>query len=196
MKKNKILYSAILLALMSSLSHADNNAFYIGAETSLVSIGNDDLTITNKDKSTKTYNKIDSSHCNIKVGYQHFKNNRVEIYFRQNVLDTKAGDITTKTLGINYEWAFSSIATDKFIPYVVLGFGGGEASSKIKSTDKAGVGEGSLGIGVHYQFNENLDFQAGYTVSSTGFDEFDNDTTDKTSTIDQDKLVFGVSYKF
>jgi len=197
MKHYKLVQTLTLIALLSTLSHANNNGFYIGADTSIASFGDQSLKITNKDKSTKTYKDIESSHCNIKVGYQHFKGNRVELYYRNNNLDTKAGDITTQTLGINYEWAFSSLSSDTITPYLSVGFGGGEASSKkIKSIDKAEVGEGSLGIGIHYQYNQNVDFQLGYTATSTGFDNFDDKTIDETSTIDQDKVMLGLSYKF
>ncbi len=82
------------------------------------------------------------------------------------------------------EWAFSSISTKKLTPYVLIGI------------DKAEVGEANFGVGVHYQFNENIDMQIGYNHISKGFDNFDNETTDKTSTIDIDSITLGVAYKF
>jgi len=197
MKHYRFLHNVILMALLSTVAHANSNGFYIGADTTIVNFGKEDLTITNKDKSEKKYKDIDASHCNIKVGYQHFDKNRIEFYYRNNQLDSKGGNIETKTFGINYEWAFSSLATETITPYLLIGIGGGEATSKKRTeVDKAEVGEGNLGVGIHYQVTPNTDIQLGYTITSTGFDNFDNDTTDKTSTIDQNKIILGVAYKF
>jgi len=197
MRRYNFLHSAILIALLGTLSHANSDGFYIGAETTIAGFGDESLKVTNKDKTTTTYKDIEYGHCNIKVGYQHFQGNRVEFYYRYNNLDPKVGDITTKTFGINYEWALSSLSTEKVVPYILIGFGGGKASSsKVKSIDKAEVGEGNLGFGVRYQFNQNIDMQVGYKHTATGFDKFDNDTTDKTSTIDQNSMMLGVAYKF
>jgi len=197
MKNYKLLQAITLIALLSTLSYANSNGFYIGTDTTITDFGEQSLKVTNSDKSTKTYKDIDSSHCNIKMGYQHFHGNRLELYYRHNELDTKEGDIVTETVGINYEWVFSSISSETIKPYLLIGFGGGEAtSSKIKSIDKAEAGEGSFGIGIHYQYNENIDLQLGYTAISTGFDNFDDKDVDETSTIDQDKIIVGISYKF
>jgi len=197
MKTYKLLHYLTFLTLVTSISYANSDGFYIGTDVTLASFGDQSLKITNKDKSTQTYKDIDSGHGAIKVGYQHFDGNRVELYYRNNNLDTKAGDITTETVGINYEWAFSSLSSETITPYLLLGFGGGKAtSSKIKTIDGAEAGEGSLGLGIHYQYNENLDFQLGYLATSTGFDNFDDKTIDKTSTIDQNKVMIGLSYKF
>ena len=197
MKKYQLISSVILLTLISTTAQADNNGFYIGTDVNTLSIGDDNLKVTNKDKSEKSYKNFDSSQISFKAGYQHFKNNRVEFYYRHNKLEGDNGDITTKTFGVNYEWAFSSIATDKLIPYALIGIGGGKASSSyVKSVDNAEVGEGSLGLGVHYQFTPHLDMQLGYTITSTGFDKFDNKSTDETSVIEQNKIIIGLAYKF
>ena len=197
MKNYKFLHYVTLVALLSTASYANSDGFYIGTDVNTVSIGDDDLKVTNKDKSEKNYKNFVSSQISFKAGYQHFKNNRVEFYYRHNKLEGDKGDITTKTFGVNYEWAFSSIATDKLIPYALIGIGGGKASSSyVKAVDKAEVGEANLGLGVHYQFTQHLDMQVGYTLTSTGFDKFDNKTTDKTSTIDQNRVILGIAYKF
>jgi opacity protein-like surface antigen len=197
MKQYKLLQTLTLTALFSTFTLANDNGFYIGVDTSIISFGDQSLKITNEDKSTKNYKDIESCHGDIKVGYQHFDGNRVELYYRHNELDTKAGDITTQTYGINYEWAFSSLSSETITPYLLIGFGGGEASSsKITAVDNAETGEGSFGLGIHYQYNKNVDFQIGYTATSTGFDGFDDEEIDKTSTIDQDKIMVGLSYKF
>ena len=197
MKKYQLLNKITLIALLSTLSHANSDGFYMGADFTLASFGDQSLKITNNDKSTTNYKNIDTSHGAIKVGYQHFDGNRVEIYYKNNTIDTKAGDITSETVGINYEWALSSLASETITPYILVGLGGGEATSKkIKAIDGAEVGEGSLGVGIHYQYNENLDFQLGYLVTGTGFDKFDDKNVDETSNIDQDKIILGLSYKF
>jgi len=197
MKKYTVLQTLTLMALLSTLSLANENGFYVGIDTTIANFGDQFLKVTNKDKSIKTYKDIESVHCDLKIGYQHYDGNRVELYYRNNQIDTKAGDITTETFGINYEWAFSSLSSQAVTPYLLIGIGGGKASSKkIKAIDNAEAGEGSLGIGIHYQYNQNVDLQLGYTATSTGFDNFDNKTVDETSTIDQDKVVLGISYKF
>jgi len=197
MKNYKFLSNLIFLALLTTLSHANSDGFYVGTDASIMLFGDDDLEITYKDGTKKNHKDINSFHYNMKIGYQHFNNNRLEFYYRKNKLDNSKEEIKTKTFGINYEWAFSSLATETIIPYALIGIGGGEvSSSNIKALDNAEVGEANLGVGIHYQFNENMDFQVGYTFTSTGFDNFDNKTTDETSTIDQNKVVVGVAYKF
>ncbi len=197
MRKHSILQGVILLSLLTGASYANSDGFYVGAEANLILLGDDSFTLTNKDATTRTYNRVEGSHANIKIGYQHFKNNRVELYYRYNNFDTNVGDIVTKTFGINYEWAFSSLSTKKLTPYALIGIGGGEAkSSSIKALDNAEVGEANFGVGIHYCLNEHIDFQAGYARIYTGFDAFDNQTTDKTSAIAQDNFIVGASYKF
>ncbi len=198
MKKYQFLNSVILVTLLSTPSHANSeDGFYVGFDSTVANLGDESIKITNKDKSTKNYKEIDYDHCNIKVGYQHFQGNRIEFYYRHNNLNAKEGDITTKTYGFNYEWAFSSLGSDTIVPYILIGIGGGKvSSSKIKSIDKAEAGEANLGIGIHYKFNKNIDMQMGYSLTSTGFDKFDNKTTDDTSVIDQNQLLLGLSYKF
>ena len=197
MKKYQFISSVILMALVSTTAQANRDGFYLGTDVNTISLGDDNLKITNKDNSEKSYKNFDGSQISFKAGYQHFKNNRVEFYYRHNKLEGDNGDITTKTFGVNYEWAFSSIATEKLIPYALIGIGGGKASSsQIKAVDNAEVGEANLGFGVHYQFTPHIDMQVGYTLTSTGFDAFDNTTTDKTSTIDQNRVILGVTYKF
>jgi len=197
MKTYNFLHSAILIALFSTLSQANSDGIYIGVDSTVISFGKESLKVTNKDKTIKTYKDVESSHCNIQIGYQHSENNRVELYFRDRKLDTKVGDISTKTFGINYEWAFSSLSSGKVIPYALIGAGAGEvSSSKLKHLDKADVIEINFGAGIHYQFNPNIDLKIGYNHTDTAFGDFDDKNTDKMSEIGQDSIVLGIAYKF
>ncbi len=191
------LHNLILLALLGTVNHANSDGLYIGVDTSIVSFEKETLKVTNKDKSTKTYKDVESTHCSIQVGYQHFDNNRVELYFRDRTLDTKVGDISSKTFGLNYEWGFSSISTEKIMPYALIGVGAGESSSsKLKHLDKADVIEVNFGAGIHYQFNQNIDLKVGYSHTDTAFGDFDDKETDEMSDIAQDSIVLGLAYKF
>jgi len=198
MKNYKFLHTVILIPLLGSImAHANSDGFYIGAETSIISFGKESLEVTKKNKSKKTYKDVESTHCNIQVGYQHFDNNRVELYYRNRNLETKVGDISAKTFGVNYEWGFSSIATEKIMPYALIGVGTGEStSSKVKHIDKADVIEVNFGAGIHYQYNENIDLKVGYNHTDTAFGDFDDKETDEMSDIGQDSIVLGVTYKF
>ncbi|MCK5855070.1 MAG: hypothetical protein KAG56_07605 [Sulfurovaceae bacterium] len=55
MNNYKILQSAVLLALLTTGSHASSDGFYIGANASLVSLGDDSMEVTYKDNTKTTY---------------------------------------------------------------------------------------------------------------------------------------------
>jgi len=199
MNNSKILRNAVLLTLLGTVTtYANSDGFYIGANASLIPLGDESMTLEYKDKPKITYNDISAYNFSLKTGYQHFKGNRVELYYRQNELDTKEGDISTQTFGVNYEWGFSSLSSDKLLPYASVGFGVGKASSKkLKTVDDVDVGEINFGLGVHYQFNENIDFQVGYEHISTAFIISDNDKNAKSEPgVGQNNVMASVSYKF
>ena len=197
MNSKKLLQSVILTSLLVTTTQANSDGVYIGIESSAITFGKDSLKITNKDKSSITHKEIKNTHYNIKIGYQHFKNNRVEVYYRNNNIDTLLGELSQDIYGINYEWAFSCLTKNHVTPYLLLGIGGGEVTSKkLKNLYKSEIGEGNFGLGIHYQLNENIDVQVAYNYIATGFDKFDNKTTDKTSIMGQDSFILGLSYKF
>ena len=121
----------------------------------------------------------------------------MELYYQHHELDAKEGDFSTESIGVNYEWGFSSIASDKWIPYVCVGFGAGKtSSSKLKSIDKADMAEGALGLGVRYQFTKNMDGQVGYKYTQIVIDSFNDKDTDDVSKIGQNNVIFALNYKF
>jgi len=197
MKIYKYSKSIILLALMASYAQANSNGVYVGLDASLITLGEDSMNVEKKDKSRETYHEISGSSYNLKVGYQHFDGNRVELYYRHHELDAKEGDFSTESIGLNYEWGFSSLASEKWMPYVAVGFGAGEvSSSKLKSIDNSDMAEATLGFGVRYQFTKNIDGQVGYKYTSTVIDNFQDETTDEISEIGQNNIMFAVNYKF
>jgi hypothetical protein len=53
----------------------------------------------------------------------------------------------------------------------------------------------NLGVGIRYKVNKNVDAKVGYLHKSTGFGDFEDEKGDMQG-ISQDKLEFGVTYKF
>ncbi len=196
MNNYKFLQSAMLLTLLSTGSYANSDGFYIGANASLVSLGDDSITTKDKDKTKTTYHDVSSSGFSLKTGYQHFNRNRVELYLRVNKLDSDEGYVTMQTVGVNYEWGFSSLSSEKLLPYASVGVGFGDASSKkLKLVDDVDVGEMTVGLGVRYQFNEKIDAQIGFQHIATGFEDYDK-TTDDVSVVAQNNIMVSVAYKF
>jgi hypothetical protein len=101
MKIYKLTNTIILLSLLTTLSHSNSDGIYIGVGSSIIDIGDDSMKVENKDKSKSTYHNISGPFHSIKVGYQHFDKNRVELYFRGHKLEAKEGDFDTKSIGIN-----------------------------------------------------------------------------------------------
>lgn len=197
MKKYKFLQSAMLVTLITTVGQANDNGFYVGANAAFITLGDDSMNVEHKGKTQTTYHKISSLNYGVKIGYQHFEGNRVELYFRQNNLDSKEGDISTQTMGINYEWAFSSFASENLLPYTSVGVGFGKASSSdLKDIDDVGVGEVTFGLGAHYQYAENVDFQVGYQYIKTGFTGSDDKKIANDPEIGQNNIIVGMNYKF
>ena len=202
----KILKSVAILGLILntySLNATDNsNGFYIGVDTAFINMGDDTLDITTYDsdgdkKSKKHYKDVTSISYGLKVGYQHFDKNRVEVSVKDNKISTDVGNIRGVTIGINYEWGFTSFETENILPYLSIGFDGGRAElSKFKFKDKkSDMVSANLGVGIRYKVNKNVDAKIGYLHKSTGFGDFEDEKGDMQG-ISQDKLEFGVTYKF
>jgi len=197
MKIYKLTNTIILLTLLSTLSQANSDGIYIGVGSSIMDVGDDSLKVENKDKTKSTYHDISGPFHSIKVGYQHFDKNRVELYFRGHQMEAKEGDFNTKSVGINYEWGFTSLASEKLMPYVSLGLGAGEiSSSDLKAIDKADMGEIIFGIGVRYQITENIDAQLAYNHTGMIIDNFHDEETDEVSSLCQRNVMLGFNYKF
>ncbi|GEM_PF-6639896 len=198
MKRYRLLDKFILLVLLGSVVQAHSDGFYVGVDGALLSFKKDSMKVEKSDKSRTTYHDIKSSHYGaLKVGYQHFKHNRVELYFRKNKLDSREGDITLESYGVNYEWGFSSLSTQSLMPYLAVGVGVGKSSSdELEPIDNVGIGEVSFDIGVHYQFTTNIDAQIGYRRINTIFDNLDDYKDDEVSAIGQNSFILALTYKF
>ena len=185
------------------LSASDSSdGFYVGMDTAFINIGDDTLDITTYDsdgnkKSKESFKDVTSISYGFKVGYQHFDKNRVEISVKENKINTNAGDIKTSTIGINYEWGFTSFESSNVLPYLSIGLDGGRAElSKFHFKDKkVDMISANLGLGIRYCINQNVDAKIGYLHRSIGFGDFENEKGDIQG-ISQDKLAFGLNYKF
>ncbi len=202
----KILKSVAILGLIFNtlplMASENSNGFYLGMDTSFINMGDDTLDITTYDsdgnkKSKNSYKDVTSISYAFKIGYQHFDKNRVEISVKDNKISTDVGNIMGTTFGINYEWGFTSFETEHVLPYLLVGFDGGRADlSKFEFKDKkVDMVSANLGIGIRYNVNENVDAKIGYLHSSTGFGDFENEKGDVQG-INQDKVEFGLTYKF
>jgi len=203
----KLLKSIVLTTLLTSsyvVAQTNSNGFYIGLDTAFINMGDDTLNIRVNDsdgnfKSEKKYRDVTSINYGFKFGYQHFNQNRVELLIKDKKISTDEGNIRGTSLGINYEWGFSSFESENILPYISLGVDVGQAKFEKfdlaindKEVDAVGF---NLGIGIHYAINENVDAKIGYIHSNTVFGDFENDKGDITD-IAQDKVEFGFSYKF
>jgi len=205
MNRKTLQHIAIITLLSSTLNATENsNEFYLGLDTSFINMGDDTIDIRVRDsndnqKSKKTYKDVTSINYGLKAGYQHFDKNRVEIQIKNQKISTDVGNMEGATIGINYEWAFTSWESGNILPYISAGFEGGKAKFKKfdlaindKEVDAFGV---NFGLGIRYNINEHVDAKIGYIHSNTAFGDFDNDKGDVTD-IAQDKVNFGFAYRF
>ena len=196
-----------LIGLVGSLYATDVNyadSVYVGADGGFLSFGGDSLNIETIDKGTstekKTFSDVSGTPLSLKVGFQHFNGNRVEVYAKYNDIDTSGGTISTDSYGVNYLWGFSSLSDNgKLMPYILVGGGTGTAdSSKIKQMDNNDVTEINLGIGMHYQFNKSLYGSFSYINNTMIFDNV-KDSSNKNldvSDVTTNTLHVGLSYHF
>ena len=202
----QLLKSIAILGLVFNtlpLNASDNsNGFYMGVDTAFINMGDDELDITTYDsdgnqKSKKHYKDVTSISYGLKFGYQPFDRNRIEVSLTDSKISTDVGNIKGVTIGINYEWGFTSFQTEHVLPYLSIGFDGGRAElSKFEFKDKkADMISSTFGAGIRYNVNENVDAKIGYLHSSTGFGDFEDEKGDMQG-ISQDKLEFGLTYKF
>jgi len=207
MRKNIVL-KTILVASLTTMMQANENCYdsgvYIGVSGGFLNFGGDSLVVetvkAGKSTNKVTYQDVDNTPTEFKVGYQHYTGNRVEIYAKNNEIDTDGGDIDVRTFGINYEFGFASISSgSKLLPYLSLGVGSGKASSdKLKKVDDTDVIEFNMGLGIHYQVNENIYAMFGYAHNTIIFHDVkdSNDANFEISDTATNTLKFGVSYHF
>ncbi len=205
MSKKALKSIAILGFIFNTLplTASDNsNGFYMGIDTAFINIGDNTLDITTYDsngnqKSKKHYKDVTSISYGLKFGYQHFNKNRIELSLNDSKISTDVGNIKGATVGINYEWGFTSLETGNILPYLSVGLNGGRAElSKFEfKNKKADMISSTFGAGIRYNVNENVDAKIGYLHSSTGFGDFENEKGDVQG-INQNKLEFGLTYKF
>ena len=100
----------------------------------------------------------------------------------------------------NYEFGFASLSSgSKLLPYLSLGVGSGKASSdKLKKVDDTNVIEFDMGLGIHYQVNENIYAMFAYGHDMIIFDDVKDSTNAnyEISNTATNTLKVGVSYHF
>lgn len=161
---------------------------------------------THINKTVKPYKNSIAEPVEVKIGYKHFNNNRIEVFRRNTDIvldDGKSGTIVSKTVGLNYEWGVSSLASSnkKVMPFVAVGVGWGEASSSsehvhLKASDSF---ELDAGIGVHYQLGKHVDtslglFRRKITLTKKGGNNTDRVFTD--GDITTTLINVGIGYHF
>lgn len=209
MYTNKLLFLTLLfVASMATEANANSrdDGFYIGLSTSFFGFGGDSYT-----EDPRLQNKIiydaDDFQTTFKVGYQHFKKNRIEIYARENDIEahvgstaTKAGDISTKTFGVNYEWGIASAknVNQKMMPFISLGYGRGTAKSTSTTLllKKATVNEFEAKIGLRYQLGNNFDVNLNYSHKFIDFLDVKNSSGVVGADTSLNTLGVGINYHF
>lgn len=112
----------------------------------------------------------------LKVGYQMENRNRVEGYFKKDIIgaDSLSVDFDVSTVGMNYQWGLSSLASGSVIPY--LRIGGGLGTADVTGSDVVAA-EIDLGAGLHVGLTDNLGLSAGVYRRSMALIDEDYDSS-------------------
>ncbi len=172
-------------------------------ETSSKGIGSNGTRINETVKSHK--NSV-AEPVEVKIGYKHLNNNRIEVFRRNTDItleDGKSGTIVSKTIGLNYELGVGSLASSnkKVMPFISVGVGWGDASSTsenvhLKTSDSL---ELDAGVGVHYQLGKHVDTTLGLFRRKITLTEKAGNNTDRVFTagdITTTMINVGISYHF
>jgi len=204
MIKNILLAGLLVTTIMSHIEAKEeptngSDGFYIGTTLGFLNFGGDSLNVTTinttKKNTETTYKDVTGSPIILKIGYQHFNQNRLEIYVNYNKIDATGGSLDIDTYGVNYEWGFPSFTEGSSLtPYIMLGGGRGKSdSSTLKKLDNTDVVELTTGLGVHYAFNQSIDANIGYSHRTL---VFDNQKTLNISDTSLNIIEAGVTYHF
>lgn len=217
MKKQTQFKLLVLLATSSAttnvLASPRDNGFYVGLNSSFLEFSADyfetsaDRTSSSGhiNQTTKVFRDGGVGSEEFKLGYKHFNKNRVEIFRRRSeiTVGNPEEEITSNTVGVNYEWGLASLASvnKKMLPFISLGAASGTAkinSDTIKLKEADAV-ELEASIGIHYQLGKHFDttFAIQHRASILLDDIPVNSTNIFTDgDIDSTSLNIGVSYHF
>ena len=174
MKSSLLIITAIFTASLQASPR--ENGFYVGLSTACCSGASDYFETTADINASgnhvnikeKPYRNSTIWPLELKIGYKHYNNNRLELFRRNTDIDVDDGDkgtITSKVIGINYEWGFTSLSSKnkKFLPFASLGYGWGNASTRSNqlSLKRSDSHELDLAVGVHYQLGKHFDTTLG-----------------------------------
>ncbi len=215
--KNILIYIVTINSVLATSVYATprDNGFYINIntpccrgtttydETSSEGVSSNGTRIN---ETVKSYKNSVAEPIEVKIGYKHFNNNRIEVFRRNTDIvleDGKSGTIVSKTIGLNYEWGINSLASSnkKMMPFVSVGVGWGDSSSKsenvqLKTSDSL---ELDAGVGIHYQFGNHVDTTLGLFRRKITLTESAGNNSDRVFTdgdITTTMLNVGISYHF
>ncbi len=204
----------IMASTLTIYASPRDNGVYVGLNTSVIQFSADYFEETSDISANGTllnetetvYRNGDVGSEEIKLGYKHWNKNRVEIFRRSSEIEVgfiNAPRITSKAVGINYEWGLASLASanKKVLPFISLGVASGRAKTKstqlkIKNAD---VLELEASFGVHYQLSKHFDTTLGLQHKQTILldDAPPNSSNVFTAgDIDSTSINVGISYHF
>jgi len=212
--KSAFIYIVVINLILATNVYATprDNGFYVNINTPCcrgtttyyeTSSAGYDSNGTRINETVKSHENSVAEPIEVKIGYKHLNNNRIEVFRRNTDIileDGKNGTIVSKTVGLNYELGINSLASSnkKVMPFVSVGVGWGDASSKsehvhLKTSDSL---ELDAGVGVHYQLGKHVDttlglFRRKITLTGNNTERLFTDGNITTTMIN-----VGISYHF
>ncbi|NEW61239.1 hypothetical protein GSY74_08080 [Sulfurovum sp. bin170] len=199
----KKITSSTILALALATTTIEAGSWYIGTNIGLINFGGE-VEVENDYTTYKSTKDVDSSPFMLKFGYQKNNDNRTEFYLKKDNIEIVGELFKTSTIGFNYEWGLSSMSKESILPYISLGIGVGNSSSKYLAYDDGTVIELALSGGVHYRINKNIDTTVGLfrralvnSVSDVAtYSYYGYESTDYLTTAVTNGIEVGISYHF
>jgi len=148
-------------------SNTKSSGWYAGVGAGIVNWGGS-FEVDNGISTTTHNGDVKDSPVLLKMGYITESENRVEVYYKKDSIDTKGGDRVREgemyeisTFGLNYQWGISSLSSEKVLPYIRLGLGFGSSTSNYVEAKDGTVVELDLALGVYSEVATNIDVSAG-----------------------------------
>jgi len=172
------------------------SGFYAGVGMGLINFGGS-VEVDNGYRTTSIDKDTEDKPFSIKVGYLTESENRVELYYKTDSIDTEnnlgnARNFDASLFGLNYQWGISSLSSDKLLPYIRLGLGFGSGTADFTTLDLTAV-EVDLALGAYYEVAPNIDVSAGIYRRAVVFAD---DVSDDTIGIALNGIELGATYHF
>ena len=216
----KLLWAAILVGNVANASEAVNvetnstkvsasgivpvvsnastkaSGWYAGVGMGLVNWGGS-VTVDNGYSTQTIDNDTEDKPMMLKVGYVTQSENRVELYYKKDSIDTTNASnqdrpFDTSTFGINYQWGLSSLSTNEMLPYIRVGIGFGSGDADWIANDLNAI-DFDIGLGVHYQVAPKIDVSAGIYRRAVGIS---TDNSDDSVIAAMNGVEIGANYHF